>query len=359
MEFLERLKNVFKENDIEIIVYTNPKSYIKYKCKKCGQIYSAQQAVALLSKVTLCKNCWNPFTRWNIERLEEYKLKRLFPESDLSFIEFNGYKKKGQIKCNKCGAIKQYNSLPAILRKYNDKFCDNCENIKDKTYQYLINNISDEFQLLQWNGAAEKSTFLCKTCHKTFTRRIRLDSEINYCPYHTQNCNKYTLQEAQKQFNQMYGNDYTILKYGGQKGKSLLKHKCGFCFTCSIDSFYKNKGCPKCFKTISKLEQSIEKVLKDNNYYYEKQKRFDNFKKFPFDFIVELNEQLIAIEAQGRQHYENVPIFDDLEIQQKRDNKKREYCLANNIPLIEVPYWEQNNIEKFLLNKFNDYLEKE
>lgn len=32
----------------------------------------------------------------------------------------------------------------------------------------------------------------------------------------------------------------------------------------------------------------------------------------------------------------------------KRDNIKEEYCRANKIPLIKVPYWELNNMENYI-----------
>ena len=38
-----------------------------------------------------------------------------------------------------------------------------------------------------------------------------------------------------------------------------------------------------------------------------------------------------------------------------RDNIKREYCKQHNILLIEVPYWEYDNMESFLCNKINKH----
>lgn len=87
-------------------------------------------------------------------------------------------------------------------------------------------------------------------------------------------------------------------------------------------------------------------------------KKFEDLKKYSFDFSVIINNQMVLLEVQGRQHYEEVEVFDSLEIQQERDKVKREYCLANNIPLIEIPYWEIDNIDNFLQLKFNDYLAK-
>ena len=69
------------------------------------------------------------------------------------------------------------------------------------------------------------------------------------------------------------------------------------------------------------------------------------------------NEELrIAVEYNGRQHYEYVPYFHankEAFLNQKyRDDMKRRICRDNNIFLIEVPYnIKLQNIEKFILNQ--------
>lgn len=359
MNLEEKIKKVFKENQINILEEHGWKGSIKYECNICKRVYTAKSAVSLFSKISLCEHCWKPFSRWNKERLEEYKLKRLFPESDLSFVEFNGYNNPGKIKCNKCGFIKEYSSLPAVLRRVSTNFCEQCEGLGRKIYNHTIENLPPHIELIEWKGAAFKNVFLCKKCGKYFERKIETVSKLDYCPYCVTSNNKFTLEEAQQKFNEKFGTDYTILEYNGQKKRSLLRHKCGFCFTCNIGDFAKSKGCPKCFKSISKLEQAVDDWLAANHYSYERQKRFDDFKKFPYDFAVYLNGKTILIEAQGRQHYMSIDGFGDFEKQKVRDKKKRDYCLVNNIPLIEVPFCEQKNIDKFLLEQFNDYLERE
>ena len=34
------------------------------------------------------------------------------------------------------------------------------------------------------------------------------------------------------------------------------------------------------------------------------------------------------------------------------DKIKTDFCNSNNIPLIRIPYWERDNLEIFLKNKF-------
>ena len=69
----------------------------------------------------------------------------------------------------------------------------------------------------------------------------------------------------------------------------------------------------------------------------------------------------IAFEYQGQQHYYPVDFSGkndgtaekEYELNVIRDNIKRDYCQKNNIKLIEIPYWEYDNMESFLRRKLN------
>ena len=66
-----------------------------------------------------------------------------------------------------------------------------------------------------------------------------------------------------------------------------------------------------------------------------------------FDFAVFDDDGLIEflIEYQGIQHYEPVNKFGGkkgLFKQKYNDNQKRIYCGRNDIPLIAIPYWDEN-----------------
>lgn len=64
-----------------------------------------------------------------------------------------------------------------------------------------------------------------------------------------------------------------------------------------------------------------------------------------------LPEQKIAIEYDGRQHYEEIDLFDkdeSLEVRKERDRRKNEYCKKKGIKLIRVPY-TYNTYEKVKL----------
>ena len=132
-----------------------------------------------------------------------------------------------------------------------------------------------------------------------------------------------------------------------------IKCKCkidGHEWEATPNSLLNNHGCPKCNE--SKGEKRVAKYLDSKNIDYKKQYKFNECrskKKLPFDFYIpSLN---IAIEYDGRQHYEIIDYFDGLDgfIDTKvRDTIKTIYCKENNIKLIRIPYWDFDKIEEIL-----------
>ena len=59
----------------------------------------------------------------------------------------------------------------------------------------------------------------------------------------------------------------------------------------------------------------------------------------PMQLDVFIPSKNLAFEYQGQQHFEDVGIFGPSRVYQQRDDEKRALCAANNIKLIEVPYW--------------------
>lgn len=115
----------------------------------------------------------------------------------------------------------------------------------------------------------------------------------------------------------------------------------------------RGRGCQKCKQTIG--EKLIENYLTHENIIFENQYKIadcKNKKPLPFDFAIfdKDNNLKYLIEYQGEQHFHitkriNKEIF---EIQLIRDQIKRDYCKEHNIRLLEIPYWEQKNIDSIL-----------
>ena len=72
-----------------------------------------------------------------------------------------------------------------------------------------------------------------------------------------------------------------------------------------------------------------------------------------FDFAIfnKQNNLIAVIEYQGIQHYQNGfnRTTEDFSNSLTRDQIKRDYCLKNHIPLIEIPYYDYDKIDIFYI----------
>ena len=101
-------------------------------------------------------------------------------------------------------------------------------------------------------------------------------------------------------------------------------------------------GCPKC--NSSHLENEIRILLKDNNIEFEEQKKFDWLGKQSLDFYIP--NKNIAIECQGRQHYQSVEIFGGDKGLLKRkvlDGRKKRLCEEHNVKLLYYSSFKWND----------------
>ena len=104
---------------------------------------------------------------------------------------------------------------------------------------------------------------------------------------------------------------------------------------------------------MSKGEDKIIDILNSARIRFEREKTFSDLKhgKFRFDFYIKnvLGADCI-IEFNGEQHYHYVGKFYKNELEwrqaQGRDMRKISYCLAHNIHLFIIPYWEIDNIKR-------------
>lgn len=144
-------------------------------------------------------------------------------------------------------------------------------------------------------------------------------------------------------------------------GRSIWHCKCS-CGT-EIDvqaNNLKNGHTISCGCIHSKGEFIIRQCLNDLQLKYKTEFTFLDLPKRRFDFAIFNNEQLkCVIEFDGKQHYSFINTWHQTEEEfikcQQRDQEKNEYCQKHNIPLVRIPYWELDNINKeWLLNKIQE-----
>ncbi|UYD72336.1 hypothetical protein [Staphylococcus phage LJT-1] len=92
----------------------------------------------------------------------------------------------------------------------------------------------------------------------------------------------------------------------------------------------------------SEGEKLVKEILIENKIPFIKEKGFKNRKGKTqrFDFYIEKNNDIFVIEYNGAQHYKDSSGYfkDTLELTQKRDKLKLEYCEENDINVLIIPY---------------------
>lgn len=124
----------------------------------------------------------------------------------------------------------------------------------------------------------------------------------------------------------------------------------------------KGYGCKVCNE--SKGEKKIKKCLNEKNVDFKWQKSFDCLTGvggglLSYDFYIPRYNLLI--EYQGEFHDGTVKYQSEraYEIQVEHDKRKSNYAKSHNINLLEIWYWDFDNIDKILTEKFNELQRKQ
>jgi hypothetical protein len=108
-------------------------------------------------------------------------------------------------------------------------------------------------------------------------------------------------------------------------------------------------------KTSSYEEKAI-KLLLTRRATFAREKTFNDLRHGALRFDFYITKPFLAIlEIDGQYHFQPIRGRAALMKQQEYDRIKNSWCLAKDIPLYRVPYWELDNITKFeelFQNKF-------
>ena len=101
-------------------------------------------------------------------------------------------------------------------------------------------------------------------------------------------------------------------------------------------------------------ERKIHNILETNNVSFAEEFSFaelhtasGRYLRFDFAVFNKSNQLLFLIEFNGKQHYVPVKKFggkSGLNRQKYNDNRKVMFCRNHRIPLVIIPYWEEQNI---------------
>lgn len=283
--------------------------------------------------------------------------------------EYTTSKTKILCLCKICGAY--YESLPNDIKLgRGHRICSNRQiNLKNrlapKEFADSISKINPNIQLLEdYVRSEDKILCRCLLCNYEWSAwPMNLKKGIG-CPECAEKQRRITrhLKEVEK---------YLLYLKDTVKNVELVDeyidtytpilHKCLVCNnTWKIDPHHMNtRGacCPYC--SGSKGEQRIRYFLDKYQVQYQPQKRYKGLigtgnGSLSYDFY--LPSYNLLIEFQGRQHeygYSSWGGEEQLKRQKEHDRRKREYAKEHNINLLEIWYYDYNNIEEILTNYLN------
>lgn len=231
--------------------------------------------------------------------------------------------------------------------------CPKCKGVAKKSYEEVKDYIeSFGYELLsdKYRNTKEKLKLKCPKGHEFEMRYHNFKDHGQRCPYCYGNA-KYTYEEA-KEYIESFGYKLLSDEYKNNKSNLLVRCDKGHEYEVTFHNFKDGRSrCPIC--SISKGEQKIIDWLNKNNIEYIYEKTFKellgiNNGLLSYDFY--LPKYNLLIEYQGNYHDGTAgnQSKKELEIQQEHDRRKRLYARKNNIQLLEIWYWDFENIENIL-----------
>lgn len=271
-------------------------------------------------------------------------------------------KRQCKVKCLRCGNIKIIDYQHLKNRLYKD--CPECKPKPQLTYDLtgqrfgMLTVIKRVENHVQKNGSTKvQYECLCDCGNTCIVQSTHLRSK------HSTSCGCF----SKKLFLERHLKDITGNRYGKLTAveRIWINNKPYWRCVCDCgrekitEVRYLNSGkVNSCGCLFSVAQNKMKEILEKNNIKYQEEYMLDDcrdVRRLPFDFaIFNENKLVLLVELQGQQHYypftfnsENKEIKNEnLKDRIKKDNIKRQYCIDNNIPLLEIKYTKFDKIEE-------------
>lgn len=353
-EYIQMVQENNKYVDI-VGKYTGMKNKISCRCKICGGHYEAAAYDVKIGKKH--RDCASKIS--GTERLKSNdtfieEIRAILPY--ISLLEpYAGAHKKILCCCavhnevfksaptkllaGKCGCQKcRSDSISAALRKSHTDFV------------HQLSLLNDQIDVIgQYTTSNDRIEVMCKVCG--FVWQPIAGSLLSGCGCpHCVGRHK-TTDEFKREIYDINSSIDIIGEYIDSHTK--IKCRCNVCGYewYPVASRLRYSGCPQC--NISHGELAIKKYLQSHNIDFISQKTFPGLVgirggDLSYDF--QICGTKILIEYQGEFHdgtaYQQT--HEQYEIQKEHDKRKRNYALHNGYKLIEIWYWDYDNIDKIL-----------
>lgn len=290
-------------------------------------------------------------------------LKKMDTKNNIRALsEYQGIMKNIKCKCNVCEYEWEEIAKNVLERNYCPK-CKKKARIRplDEILEDLNNinpNVIVEIKKSEYVGYASKITCKCKKCDYSWNSTvIAFKNSKGYC-HKCINKMRRTNDEFIEYLSKINSSIKPLDTFSTVNKKIRFQClQCGYIWNAKPSNLItgEKSGCPKC--NISKGEIKIEKLLKSMNIDYIWQKEFDeligiNGGKLSFDFYIPTFNCLIEYQGEFHDGAAKHQTKRKLLKQQEHDRRKRQYAKEHNIKLLEIWYWDFDNIEFILENNF-------
>lgn len=372
------------------------KSHIRVKCPYCGKEYDVRLSDFSGKRKVKCTNCCNTYKNsfaYYIQVELGEGLNKYWDWDKNNQLGINPYcvtpqsSKKVYIKCTETDYHESY--LIRIDNFYNGKRCPYCVNRKihpkDSFAQWGIDTFGEDFLKKYWsskniinpfNIAPQSDKKVWMLCQEKDYHNDKGGYEIsvsdfyngNRCPYCTTRRGKVHPKDS---FGSLYpekakywssNNDkspYEVTPMSHKKYKFICE-KCGDEFERTLSNLNQSDTgvvCREC--NSSQLEIKTKDILEKYNINYKAQIKCEGLLglgngNLSYDFY--LPDYNLLIECQGEQHeswQETWMTKGKFEKQLEHDKRKKQYAKEHNINLLEIWYYDIDNIENILINELN------
>jgi len=368
-EFIEKAKNVHNgKYDYSKVKYVDAKTKVCIICPEHGEFWQNPGNHLFGQHCPYCgKKIASEKRKLSIDEFIKRSKKIHGDKYDYSKVEYNCITDKICIICPEHGEFWQ--QVESHLQGYG---CQKCANEKTHKMQTktleefveqarLIHGDRYDYSKVEYVNALTKVCIICPE-HGEFWQTP--DNHL-----HGHGCQKCLLNKMNditrmtketfiKKAKEMHGDKYDYSKV------EYINCDTEVCIICPEHGEFWQKpyyhihkgGCPHCKE--SKLERDICVFLTNNKINFNRQKRFKWLGRQSLDFY--LPDYNIAIECQGKQHFEPVNYFGGIKMFEYRkllDKAKKELCEKNGIDILYYSDKKWNDIvivdKNILLEQIN------
>lgn len=338
--------------------YINANTKISMRHNLCNCKYEVTPS-GFINKGRRCPNCNTKKKKTNNQFLEE--VFNLVGNEYEVLDEYKNAKNKVLIKHNDCGY--EWTILPNNFIK--GKRCPKCAGNAHKTTKIfkkeIFDLVSNEYKVIgEYLNTDTPILMKHSVCGNEFKMIPDVFLRGSRCPKcaieNRALLRTKTTEDFRKEVKELTNGEYELIgEYINCREKVKLKHNlCGSIYEQSPSDFLSGCRCAICFE--SKGEQAVRHWLENNHIKFEVQKEFNGLiglggGLLRYDFY--LPNHNLLIEYQGEFHDCNGGkgtgyVKEVFPKQQEHDRRKKEYAEKNGIKLLEIWYWDFDNIEKIL-----------